>query len=267
LISNKNQSKQSNEGSEYASEIAKANVSFDWIWQKADEKVRNLSETEKNALHNSILRGVKVLETEMELYGYLSFYGKMHQAKLQDAFEHISSFLKNHTIEIIDWGCGQGIGTIIFYEYFSDKIRNLKYRHITLIEPSKISLDRACLHTKYAFKGVSMSAVQDDFDNLVPDKLDFDTENLKVHIFSNVLDIDIFSMKKLLKLVSNTSKGANIFICVSPFINDIKTARIDAFVNHFSAFVDFELIYAAENKKWEWLKSWTRVIRVFKVKI
>ena len=62
------------------------------------------------------------------------------------------------------------------------------------------------------------------------------------HLFSNILDIDEFSLTNLLKLIEFNFSGDNYFICVSPYINDIRTSRLDAFVKYFSKKANFKKI-------------------------
>ena len=99
-----------------------------------------------------------------------------------------------------------------------------------------------------------------DFDN--------DLKNTKIHLFSNILDIDLFSMTKLISLIKNNFKGSNIFICVSPFVSEVKTERIEGFVNSFSNLSKFDLKTNISERNGEWTgKTWSRVVRVFSVDI
>ena len=92
------------------------------------------------------------------------------------------------------------------------------------------------------------------------------TENkTKIHLFSNILDIDLFSMTDLIGLIKYNFCGKNIFVCVSPFVDPFKTERINGFVNSFSNNPNFNLIANISERNGEWKgKSWSRVIRVFK---
>lgn len=53
-------------------------------------------------------------------------------------------------------------------------------------------------------------------------------ENLKLHIFSNVLDIQEINLDDLAQLIYNTQSGTNYFICVNPKNSESQT-RIDDF--------------------------------------
>ena len=89
--------------------------------------------------------------------------------------------------------------------------------------------------------------------------------NVKIHLFSNILDIDLFSLTHLIELVKKTFKGENYFVCASPYVNPLKTSRLDSFVKSFSTNSNFNSIKEINNRSGEWdNKSWTRVIRIFK---
>jgi hypothetical protein len=66
-------------------------------------------------------------------------------------------------------------------------------------------------------------------------------------------------------LVESNFPRENYFICVSPYINDTKTSRLDAFVRFFSKKKDFVKIHSIDNRPGQWKGTWTRVVRVFKV--
>lgn len=85
-----------------------------------------------------------------------------------------------------------------------------------------------------------------------------------IHLFSNILDIDDFSLTALLQLVESNFPGDNYFICVSPYIHDTRTSRLDAFVKFFSKKKDFAKINTIDNRPGQWKGTWTRVVRVFK---
>ena len=82
-----------------------------------------------------------------------------------------------------------------------------------------------------------------------------------------VLDVDLFSMSKLIYNIKSVFKGDNIFICVSPYINEYKTQRLDDFVEAFKEYPSFQLLEKQNQKAGEWESKWTRVVRVFSVTI
>ena len=87
--------------------------------------------------------GTAVLSNEEQLCCYIASYGEMHKGKLEKAFESFPWRELNSNIEIIDWGCGQGIASVHFVSKLRDFNHLSKLQKITLIEPSTVALERA----------------------------------------------------------------------------------------------------------------------------
>lgn len=270
--------------SEYSNIISSVpNLSFNWIRTVAFDKVG----------YGTHLggRGVEPLTSEHDLFVYLKSYGNMHYAKMQSAIELLPIDRFNGSFEIIDWGCGQALATISFLE-FLQKI-NIKFNaKITLIEPSVVTIKRAALHVRAFSKESKITTVCKFIDDVTIDDFIPNSQTIKIHLFSNILDVELFSMSNLQKLVTNSFGGENYFVCSSPYIDDYKTDRVDSFMRHFrdKYFGNFELLGEETNSKsdnsyWNCNKNfkgnpcfshptlcgcgekWTRVIRVFKVNL
>lgn len=54
------------------------------------------------------------------------------------------------------------------------------------------------------------------------------SETVKLHIFSNILDVEQVNLNSLARLLKKSQKGSNYFICVSPSSYSAKQ-RIDKF--------------------------------------
>jgi hypothetical protein len=220
-----------------------------------------------DSIFHSLQRGVKILEDESQLFAYMYSYGKMHHAKLVSAFQFLPERFFNSTIRVIDWGCGQGLAIMSYLDYLKGNNINQDLRHITLIEPSEIALKRATLHSNIFTGGNNILTINKDLDSLVDADMKNSIPTAKLHLFSNILDIDLFSMTSLLERVAKCFAGENYFVCVSPYVNDVKNSRIDSFVNYFTRFNGFEVFGNVDNRKWEWQNNWSRVVRVFKARI
>lgn len=216
----------------------------------------------------SLQRGVKVLTEQNQLLAYINSYGKMHYTKVMSAFSALSSQDITSKIKIYDWGCGQGLASVCFLEYLSDRAETTEIEAITLIEPSEIALKRASLHIRKFNKSTGIYTINKDLDSLNNDDFSPNETNTKIQLFSNILDIDFFSMTDLILKIKKNFSGLNYFICVSPYVSDYKTQRLDDFVEAFENYDSFDLIQSVTERKGEWNgTNWTRVIRVFKVKI
>lgn len=183
--------------------------------------------------------GTAVLETEEQCCVYMAAYGPMHQHKLiraldEDEFPYEAL---NNGVEIYDWGCGQGIGTVAIIE----KLRQFgwlsKLKKVTLEEPSNVARQRAVLHVGQALGGqnieiadVSYYLPSDYGDNSNSiTKIDV-REPCAIHIFSNILDIEAVSLRGVSKMI--TSSGAqHIALCIGPA--NLNESRINTFSYYF----------------------------------
>lgn len=248
----------------YAKELEKINPTCLDIHQLA---VENYTSIKNHNIFTSLERGVGILTNEDQLLAYIFSYGRMHFEKLDSAFEGLNKYIIKN-IEIMDWGCGQGLATIRLLEKIRSESIEVNVSNIYLIEPSERALKRAALHTTKFRKDIPIITINSDLDSIEENDFVTDRSNLKVHLFSNILDIDHFSMSDLINRIESSFSGLNLFICVSPYISVYKTQRIDDFVEAFSTLKGFNYIKEITEKSGEWNnKKWSRVIRVFEVYI
>ena len=214
----------------------------------------------------SLGRGVAILEQEEQLFSYMKSYGLMHKAKLLAAFSHFPfNEIKDNNIDIYDWSCGQGLASIVLLEYLMDNNIVLKTNRVTLIEPSEIALKRASLHVKHFDSEVRIRTILKDMDSLEIADVSGIDGSVKLHLFSNILDVEAYSMKHLIEIIKQGVRGNNYMVCVSPYISDIKTARYDSFVNGFGTMSQFDMIFQDVASRGEWTNNWTKLIKTFKV--
>jgi hypothetical protein len=254
------------EDTHYSIAVMAAPADFESIKGLSADLYNSMPDTDTH--FHSLRRGVEVLTEEEQLIVYLRSYGNMHKAKLQGAIDHLPKIAFKENVNVVDWGCGQGIASVIF----SDTLRQLSdinnVKSHTLIEPSIIAIKRAALHlNRYGYTRVR--TINKDLDSLTDNDLRHITTNqyLTMHLFSNIIDIDLFSLTQLIQNIEKHFKGTNYIIVCSPYINDYKTNRIDSFIRHFEEKFDFTEYCSINNKSGTWEKSWSRVIRVFKVVI
>lgn len=250
--------------SDYSQLLAQTPKSFNRIRQISVSQLTNVPNSDE--IFHSLGRGVSILQQEEQLYSYMSSYGLMHKAKLISTFSHFPfEDIKESGIEIYDWSCGQGMASMVLLEFIRDHNVHVAINRITLIEPSEIALKRASLHVKHFDSEVKIKTVLKDMDSLSLNDLRCENDCIKLHLFSNILDVEAFSMQQLLDLIKQTFDGLNYFVCVSPYINDVKTARIDSFVNSFGEKNTFKLIHQDVALRGEWTNNWTKLIKVFSV--
>ena len=189
---------------------------------------------------------------------YLFAFGKMHQAKLNYAFEKMpKEFLEQPEINIIDYGCGQALGTMCYADFLRENGYSQKVKTITLIEPSEMCLKRAALHASMFFPDAEIKTVNKSFDELVEDDICCDEDIPTLHILSNVLDMLSFDLDKFAVLVKSCLKGYNQFVCVGPFFNNVvKDNRITGFASQISGKISYETFDKRElNPEKDWTCS------------
>ena len=234
-------------------------ISFDKVRIEALNFTRNLPPKLNESLYNSIQRGEAKLQNEPELNMYIHSLGLMHQAKLNYAFNQLSDdFINESVINIIDYGCGQALGTICYADFLREKSFNKqKVRRVILIEPSEIALKRAALHVSCFFSNAEIVTILKDFDDLIQDDLQIDENIPTLHILSNVLDLadDYYNLNDFIKLINNCSTNKDQFVCVEPYFGyDEKDARIQRFAKGLNAEKYYEVAFEkgdfVENKDW-----------------
>ena len=60
--------------------------------------------------HPELINGIGLLKSEAAMNAYIAAYAEMHIAKCRVALQNFPFEDLDGSIEIIDWGCGQGIG-------------------------------------------------------------------------------------------------------------------------------------------------------------
>ena len=205
---------------DYSIDLSHAEKSFDSI------RALSVRQSDGSAFTN---RGVKILESQKEMFAYMRRVGNMHEAKLKDALELIPKEFPTK-IKLIDWGCGQGLASMVFLEKFGSEIVS----DILLIEPSSIALKRATLHIRKFAPLVQIKTICKKLDELKEVDVKSKETETTIHLFSNILDIDEYSQDKLTELIKMTQSNLNYFVCVSPYIDDIKTERLDSFKRYFA---------------------------------
>ncbi len=224
-------------GTDYANKLESTPCNFDAI--------RRIS---VNCANGSSItnRGVKILESEEELFIYLKSFGNMHKAKVMSAFEKPFPQDFPSKMNVVDWGCGQGLASMLFLEKFGSEMVN----QITLVEPSEVAIKRAALHCKKYAPRTPVKTICKKLNDLTVDDFSLSPMNLTVHLFSNILDIDDYSSSHLIEIIESIQRGKNFYVCVSPHIDDIKTGKLETFKRYFeSNYQSFHLLKEAINTK------------------
>lgn len=271
--------------SDYLIMLSKEDRSFNSIKNLASAEYKKIAD---DKIYYSLGRGTVVLEEERQLYAYLYSFGSAHYEKMKSALGLIDFSLipVNNPIEIVDWGCGQGVASVVLLELHPE----LEIQNITLIEPSEVAIKRATLHVKHMNKNIHIKTICKPIELLEEKEIRTNEDNIKIHLFSNILDVESFSIKNLTTLFEKTQSSLNYIICVSPYSTDIRNTRIKYFMEYFEENRSFEyellgeIISNKTSKYWNCNnndkgkmcshhtgdgcgKRWTRLINVFSVNL
>jgi hypothetical protein len=184
-------------------------------------------------------RGTRVLSNEIECSQYMALYGGHHFYKLYAAYKSTKfENIKGRNVEIFDWGCGQALATCILIDYLIDTGIEVNVSSITLIEPSAVALQCGCNYVRQMFQNQAsidsiIRKVGKYIDELLPIDLISSPSNIKIHLFSNILDVAGLNLTQLHQLLTGSFQGINRIICTSPDSYSQKH-RLDTFCNLFS---------------------------------
>lgn len=241
------------------------NPTFDKVRDLSTKFYRELPQALQDELFEALNRGIDILDSEPQMTAYLFAFGKMHQAKLNYAFGKLpEEFLEQPEINIIDYGCGQALGTMCYADFLREKGYSQKVKTITLIEPSDTCLKRAALHVSVFFPNADIKTANKIFDDLTQDDIVCSEETPTLHILSNVLDMLNFNLEIFAELVKDCLIGYNQFVCVGPYFNYYyKDYQISKFSNMICSEVSYSKVLQKGELNPE--KTWTCIVSILSV--
>lgn len=182
--------------------------------------------------------GTRILSNKAECDRYIALYGGHHFYKLYAAFSSTNfKYTERKEVEIIDWGCGQAIATCVLIDYLVEQSIKPEIKSITLVEPSSIALwrgyDFVCQMLQPNIPDYSIiRTVNKNMNYLEFNDFMTSDNSIKIHLFSNIIDVEAFDLSKLYNLIINCFQGINRIICTSPY-RSAGNCRIDNFYNLF----------------------------------
>lgn len=184
--------------------------------------------------HPELKNGTGLLHTEDGLNAYMAAYGEMHVAKCKAALQNFPFDKLNGAIEIVDWGCGQGIGSLCVLKALTERDKLQWVKRVSLIEPSQAALGRAVANATAATGGGVTVApfnfyLPGSADGDVIAGLDYSASNV-IHVFSNILDVGDIDLAKLAGMVPRTGHQHYV-LCMGPL--NANAYRIDLFCKIF----------------------------------
>lgn len=255
------ESKSLKEDSEYSQILYSLDSpTFDDVKQIASSYISSIGNPDE--LFYQLNRGQKVIDDEKLLFKYLQSFGSKHKAKLYSAYDQIFEKIKGKQLNIIDWGCGQALATMVLLDYAKTKKQILDISNIILIEPSMLALSRGLLHIDvFKQKEYNIKSINSEIDCLQDSDILIENDYYTLHLFANILDIEHFRINDLLHKISSNISNDNLFVCVSPKINDKRSNRLDLFYKYFDENFNTELISSRDSD----IENSTRYEKIFEV--
>ena len=213
--------------------------------------------------------GTACLSNDEQLCCYIAAYGEMHKGKLDKVLTDFPIRKIDADVEIIDWGCGQGIASVSMIETLRNANKEQRIKKVTLIEPSSTALARAkanvarCVpeHVFIQDLNLYLPARQDNGDTINSLHIE---EQICIHLFSNILDIPAIDLKRLANMVGS-SGYRHYFLCVGPA--NWGNTRIEQFCRYFNTknediFSDFRSGQFAQLSSGKWYSCITKGFQI-----
>ncbi len=184
-------------------EITSDNISFNLI--------RNIAGSENcPTTWQSLGYGRNILNSTKQLDQYLYTYGPMIESQWRQICNNLN--IDQGNITILDYGCGQGLASLLFLDYCQGNFRE-NVEQVILIEPSEVALNRAKRIVQCCYPNAQIRSVCHFFNDVSPAHLETNDQHIKIHLMSNVLDIPGYDHFELIRKLGE-SKGTHYFIAI-----------------------------------------------------
>ena len=165
-----------------------------------------------------------ICQHESQLMAYNALFANQHFAKLIDLFDFVFgrfieieqiTALQNTTqpISVIDYGCGQGLASMVLQEFNRERQLGYQFEEVILIEPSALALKEAVKNNSLYYTNIKQYCRK--FDQITADDL-HTKHQVTIHLLSNVLDLPNIDVTALASCIKPSLSGVNIFVCCSP---------------------------------------------------
>ena len=181
--------------------------------------IREICRLSDDAIRMQLENGRKTIDTLEQCEQYWHSYSKFIPQQWDYFFkerEKIIADTCSKTVQIVDYGCGQGLATLNLLDKFfkDDKTPILD---ITLIEKSPLTLLLAKIFLSIHSPEIDLARVKSinkEVDNISTDYFESDPKAVTIHLFSNILDMGVVDPDKLLSKI-NRIKGKHLFLLVN----------------------------------------------------
>ena len=182
------------------------------------KEIRDTFKEKNDEVRDRINYGKKPLESLEECEQYWFTYANLMKDSLEQLFNNHEHIIANNfktSVQIIDYGCGQGSATLALLDRFlKTNIKSIK--SIKLIEKSDLALNLAKTFLSIHSPEIKsrIKTLNSEIDHISSNYFEEDAETVTIHIFSNILDMGVVNIDKLLNKI-NKHKGKHLFIATS----------------------------------------------------
>ena len=179
------------------------------------KEIRDTFKEKNDEVRARINFGKKPLESLEECEQYWFTYANLMIDSLEQLFNNHEHNIANNfktSVQIIDYACGQGTATLALM----DRFLKTNIKSITLIEKSDLALNLAKTFLSIHSPEIKskIKTLNSEIDHISSNYLKEDSETVTIHIFSNILDMGVVNIDKLLNKI-NKHKGKHLFIATS----------------------------------------------------
>jgi len=231
-------------------------LTYDSLLAEASEYILSLPETKQKELKENLSHGKALLKSKDQMKAYLHHYGQMHREKLLRAYKHIPSDFLKSSFSVIDWGCGQGLASMVLSEYVPNEDIVTDF---ILIEPSVLCLSQANANLTWSNPKSMVDVLRKREEEV--EATDICVQERKVlHLLSNVVDMPEFSGNGIRRFVFVNINLNHLIIGVSPFYpEEGRGKRMDEFAESLNG---FKKVYSFQKHIDDWDKNYSCQIRV-----
>ena len=239
-------------------------LTFQKVKAISDRFIDSLPQDLQEILLDELQCGPQLMETEPSMATYIHACGDRLEAQLQRAFNRLPPAFFHCGIEWIDYDCGLAAGAMVYHDFLKSKGLAHTIRRITLVHPSEACLERAELHVRRFFPQTAVRLVHKPANLLQAADIATGAADAKLHLLTNLRNMDTASAVYLAELIRAHSPGYNQFVCIAPFFGDSSetVARMDMFVDTLAA-GDACFAENLEAGRLVADKPWTCALRVF----
>lgn len=192
-----------------------------------------------------------------EMQEYLAQNGRMYKALIYDSLEQFIEKLDDKNITLIDWGCKQGIASMLVLDYIKEKQLNINVDIVVLIDDDEESLSRAMIQSESLDFGKGQIIPIYINDNNYLDKIKTIQNGNTLNLYANDkividfldIDFDLFENAYFMcvsnenkKFVDEVYEPIKIFIDIQNMsIRDSKIGKYEKFERIFKISKEFDI--------------------------